>query len=57
MRQVLRRLVGEPAGQDLAEYALLIGLIALVVIAAVTLFGGNLAGFYQNIANSPPFNN
>ena len=29
-------------GQDLGEYALLFGLIALVVIVGVTLFGGNL---------------
>jgi pilus assembly protein Flp/PilA len=29
-------------GQDLGEYALLFGLIALVVIVGVTLFGTNL---------------
>ncbi|MGH7587664.1 MAG: Flp family type IVb pilin, partial [Gemmatimonadota bacterium] len=32
----------DESGQDLAEYALLIALIALVVIAAVTLLGQNI---------------
>jgi Flp pilus assembly pilin Flp len=33
-------------GQDLAEYALLIALIALVVIAAVIVFGTQIAAFF-----------
>ena len=37
-------------GQDLAEYALLIGLIALIVLAAVTLLGGNLSAVFNRIA-------
>ena len=53
--QTLGRLLRADEGQDLAEYAILIGLIALVVIAAVTLFGGNLVAMYQNIAATLPF--
>ena len=34
-------------GQDLGEYALLFGLIALVVIVGVTLFGTNLLGRFN----------
>jgi pilus assembly protein Flp/PilA len=37
-------------GQDLAEYALLIGLIALVVMIAVTLLGTNLNILFGDIA-------
>lgn len=37
-------------GQDLAEYALLIGLIALVVLVAVTLLGTGLQGVFNRIA-------
>ena len=37
-------------GQDLAEYALLIGLIALVVLIAVTTLGANLNTVFTNIA-------
>jgi len=42
-------------GQDLAEYAILVGLIALAVVGAVTTFGGELVTFYQEriIANLP----
>ena len=37
-------------GQDLAEYALLIGLIALVVVVAVTLLGGGISTVFLAIA-------
>jgi pilus assembly protein Flp/PilA len=38
-------------GQDLAEYALLLGLLALVVIVAVTLLGGNLSMVFSSLAS------
>ena len=38
-------------GQDLAEYALLLGLLALVVIVAVTLLGGNLSTVFSSLAS------
>jgi len=40
----------DESGQDLAEYALLIALIAIVVIAAVTLLGGNIRTVFETIA-------
>lgn len=43
-------LYNDESGQDLAEYALLIALIAIVVIAAVTLLGGNIQTVFNNIA-------
>ncbi len=39
-------------GQDLAEYALLIGLIALVVFAAVAILGTNISSLFQNLADT-----
>jgi len=36
-------------GQDLAEYALLIGLIALIVILVVTLLGEQISTIFANI--------
>lgn len=39
-------------GQDLAEYALLIGLIALIVILAVTLLGQEISTIFSTIANN-----
>lgn len=42
-------------GQDLAEYAILVGLIALVVVGAVTLFGGQLVAAYNSFVANLPF--
>lgn len=42
----------DESGQDLAEYALLIALIAIVVIAAVELLGGNISTVFDKIANA-----
>ncbi len=39
-------------GQDLAEYGLVIALIAVVAIAALTLLGGNISGVLNTIAGS-----
>ena len=41
---------GGEKGQDLAEYALLIGLIALIVVVAVTLLGTNIEAVFDRIA-------
>ena len=38
-------------GQDLAEYGMLIGVIALVVLGAVTLLGSNLDSVFDGIAS------
>ena len=39
-------------GATAVEYALLVALIALAIIAAVTLLGTNLAALFNKIANS-----
>ncbi len=39
-------------GQGLAEYALILALIALVVIAAVILLGNNINTIMNNVAHS-----
>lgn len=36
-------------GATATEYALLVGLIALVIIGGVTLFGNNLQTFFSNL--------
>ena len=37
-------------GQTLAEYALILGLIAVVSIVAVTLLGGNVSSLMNTVA-------
>ena len=49
------RLLAAPRGQAGAssvEYALLVTLIAVVIIAAVTVFGQNVAGLFAKSATS-----
>ncbi|WP_136612349.1 Flp family type IVb pilin [Sinomonas albida] len=38
-------------GATATEYALLVGLIALVIIAGVTLFGNNLQTFFSTLGS------
>ncbi len=40
---------GRERGATATEYALLVGLIALVIIGGVTLFGNNLQTFFSNL--------
>lgn len=44
-------LAGEE-GQDLAEYALVIALIAVVAVGALTLLGGEISTILSSIAGS-----
>jgi len=48
----IRNCMAREEGQDLAEYALLFALIALVAVGAVTLMGGNISTVFNNIATS-----
>lgn len=52
---VLRRLRRDDNGQDLIEYALLIGLVALVAVSAVSQVGTTILNvFWSVIAASIP---
>lgn len=46
-----RRLWLDEQGQGMAEYGLIIALVALVVIGALSLLGGQLRGVFENIGN------
>ena len=52
MLQLFKALLQDESGQDLAEYAILIGLIALAVIAAVTLLGGTISTVFNSIGTT-----
>ncbi|HEY0381967.1 MAG TPA: hypothetical protein VGC72_07185 [Candidatus Elarobacter sp.] len=43
---------GDERGQGLAEYGLILGLIAVLCIAAVLYFSGNLQGVLSNVGSS-----
>ncbi len=47
-----RRSVRDENGQALVEYGLLVGLIAVVCVAAITLLGTQISGFFNTITAS-----
>ncbi len=48
------RLKKEERGATAVEYGLMVGLIAVVIIAAVTLLGTQLRGLFNSIAGALP---
>jgi pilus assembly protein Flp/PilA len=46
---VLRRFRRDESGQDLIEYALLVGLVALVAVSAVTQVGTTIKDVFWNV--------
>lgn len=46
----VRAMFSNEKGATATEYSLLVGLIALVIVAGVTLFGGNLQTFFSSLA-------
>ncbi|MDH3297717.1 MAG: Flp family type IVb pilin [Gemmatimonadota bacterium] len=51
-RRRLLTLVQDDSGQDLTEYAVLIGLIALVVVVAVATLGQVISSVFNDIGSS-----
>jgi pilus assembly protein Flp/PilA len=49
--ELIRFQLAREEGQTMAEYGLLVALIAIVVIGAVTLLGNNLNTAFNDIAN------
>ena len=45
------RFLDDEAGQDLAEYAVLIALVALAVVTAVILLGGSIANTFTSVGS------
>ena len=49
---MIKRFVAEEEGQTLVEYGLLISLIALVVIAVLTVMGRRISNTFNNASNA-----
>jgi Flp pilus assembly pilin Flp len=52
MKQLLSTLWQDESGQDLAEYALLLALIAIALITAITLFRGAIGDRFNNATDT-----
>jgi pilus assembly protein Flp/PilA len=44
-------LTEDDEGATAVEYALLVGLIAVIIISSVTLLGGNIDAMFNDVAN------
>jgi len=44
-------------GATAVEYALMVGLIAVVIVVAVVAFGLSVEGLFNLVIAKPPFNN
>jgi Flp pilus assembly pilin Flp len=52
MVQLLRNLWLEEKGQDIAEYAVMLAVILVLVIGTVRLIGGNANNVFSTVASS-----
>jgi Flp pilus assembly pilin Flp len=52
MDQFFRNLWSDAQGQDIAEYAVMLAVILVVVIGTVRLIGGNVNNVFSSVANS-----
>ena len=54
MLATIKKFVKDNGGQSMAEYALILALVTVVVIAAVTALGGKISGVFQSITDAIP---
>jgi Flp pilus assembly pilin Flp len=49
---LIRSLWSEEAGQDIAEYAVMVAVILIVVVGTIRLIGSNSNTVFSNVASS-----
>lgn len=52
MKTLLSRLMRDESGQDIAEYAIMLAVILIIVVGTVKLIGGNANNTFSNVASS-----
>ena len=52
MENLLRRLWTDEEGQDIAEYAVMLAVILLLVVGTIRLIGTNANSTFSNVASS-----
>jgi Flp pilus assembly pilin Flp len=52
MSKLIRRLWQEDEGQDIAEYAVMLAVILVLVVGTVRLIGSNANNAFSNVASS-----
>ena len=52
MTQLIRRLCGEDEGQDIAEYAVMLAVILVIVVGTIRLIGTQSNTVFSNVASA-----
>jgi Flp pilus assembly pilin Flp len=52
MRNILRKLWREDEGQDIAEYAVMLAVILVIVVGTIRLIGTNANVVFSSVASS-----
>jgi len=52
MTNLLRRLWSENEGQDIAEYAVMMAVILVIVVGTIRLIGGNANNVFSSVSSS-----
>jgi len=52
LNELMRRLWSEQQGQDIAEYAVMLAVILVIVLGTVRLIGSNANNVFSNVASS-----
>jgi Flp pilus assembly pilin Flp len=52
MNEILRRLWRKDEGQDIAEYAVMLAVILVIVVGTIRLIGGNANNVFSSVASS-----
>jgi len=52
MRNLLRRVWSEEQGQDIAEYAVMLAVILVIVVGTIRLIGSNANNAFSNVASA-----
>lgn len=52
MNELLKRFWHDEKGQDIAEYAVMLAVILVIVIGTVRLIGGNANNVFSSVASS-----
>jgi Flp pilus assembly pilin Flp len=52
MSELIRRMWREDEGQDIAEYAVMLAVILVLVVGTIRLIGSNANNAFSNVASS-----
>ena len=52
MVKLIRRILREDEGQDIAEYAVMLAVILVIVVGTVRLIGSNANNVFSSVASS-----